>query len=303
MSLDTPLDLLVDDSCVLYPLLSAVNNNLVRPDLAASVLNHAKAAFDHFEHFYHPDERSYHIPYGIDFWADGLWAPYNWQNEWGLVLLELYKATGDSRYSLRARELAERFKSEWEYNPDGRVLWHYWPRDYYNGWSAENRISRNTPTRQPSSDSFYEDLSHAGLNLKFMLEVRKLFGKSLVPDSDIAGIEACIEEFTIGNTFSRFLGGDVSYQKPSYRFLPLYGWSALNNSRLRNFYCKFIPKIYPDFDSSSDLVAYTDSISDKMNAARLVVETVTYDSTDMSEKERTSRTHVGMDILKLFGLN
>jgi hypothetical protein len=136
-----------------------------------------------------------------------------------------------------------------------------------------------------------------------MLEVRKLFGQSLVPDSDIAGIEACIEEFTIGNTFSRFLGGDVSYQKPSYRFLPLYGWSALNNSRLRNFYCKFIPKIYPDFDSSSDLVAYTDSIGDKMNAARLVVETVTYDSTDMSEKERTSRTHVGMDIPKLFGPN
>ncbi len=275
----TPISLLVDNSMIVYSLILAVNNNMVGdPALKLKIINNLISMYDYYEQYFDNDEKLYRVPKGIAFVYDGVWCPYNWQNTFGLCLLELYKATGDIKYRDRALALANKFKSEFVYTIDNRLLWHYWPARFYQGWTTNQNISINTPEKPPSTDVLYEDLSHAGLNLEFMLAVHRDFPNEIFSDHDFELLRNTIDGFMIaGNKFSRFMSGDITYQKPDYSFLPMWnGWCQLNYDKLNKYFLNIIPKIWPDFEG--DMIHnYLYPMNPTNSSQRLIVESIKYD--------------------------
>jgi len=232
--------------------------------------------YDYYDNYY--DDGLYRFQKGINFWADGICLPWNMQNAFALAMLEVYSATKEERYKNRLFEMADRFKKEFVYDGD-RVMWHYWASGYYEGWTKEDNISINTPDRAKSEDKLYEDLSHAGINVKFILEFNKAFPEKVFTISDVNKLHKTIDSFIYDNTFSRFISGDTEYQKSEYRFLPSYGWSELNNSKLKRFYYPLNPLFYPDFDSQGNWIKYVNSINsiNSINENLLMIRRVKYD--------------------------
>lgn len=247
--------------------------------------------YEYYEAFYNSKERQYLFPKGSPFALDGIDLPYNMQNQFGLALIEAIKSyqfidshnckmrsvhipvpeiPGSStssiieelscykvnherqteKYKHRIFEIAKKFKDDFVYI-DEKLIWHYFPSSYYKGWLKEQNKSINTPSRKEYNDTLYEDLSHAGINVKFILEFYSLFPEEVFTIDDIHRLRNTVDGFIIGGAFSRFMSGDTAYQKPEYRFIPSYGWPALNYSNLNRFYIRNNPMIHPDFDSQS----------------------------------------------------
>jgi len=242
------LSLMVDNAAILYPMLLAANGGLTDASDREKIINLAEQFYDHYEPDFNEVTGKYHFDKGIPFWADGVWLPFNMQNIWGLCLIELYKATALFRYKLRALKLAETFKQEWIYLDDGRILWHYWPQEFYDGWDEHDNLSINTPSRPASTDSLYEDLSHSGINIKFILEIYRNFPASPITASDIEAIYLTIDGFRYGDEYSRFMSGDINYQPPSRIYIPQYGWNELGEEKLYEQIKNGIPSASSLFD-------------------------------------------------------
>ena len=131
----------------------------------------------HFWNQFNDKEGMYRVPYGIEYKNDGLWVPYNVQNVHGLCLNEYYRIVGDLEVFDRSKRLAGQFRSEWEVKSEGRAVWHYHSSYWYGGWSESDRLSLNNPSRIPTSDGKFEDVSHAGLNVKYVLDCCKRLSK------------------------------------------------------------------------------------------------------------------------------
>ncbi|NLC69618.1 MAG: hypothetical protein GX754_12745 [Clostridiaceae bacterium] len=263
----TPISLMVDDAKIIYPMLLAVNQGLIEDaGLADRIVENAKKMHKYYEPYYNTKENMYIFPKGIAFWADGIWMPFNQQNVYGLVLIELYKATDDELYKDRCVELAEKFKSEFVYKDGQYLAWHYWPELLYQGWTKQDGLSINTPEQEPQIDCLYEDTSHAGINVKFILEFKDCFGDLVFTGNDINMLKNTFEDKIITGkepfAFSRFMSGDLDYQKPSFRFVPNYGWTQLKTESMFNIYVNLLPLILPDFDQQSVIVAYLNSIDE-----------------------------------------
>lgn len=293
---DTPVCLFVDDARILYPLLLLARDQAVPSDLRIAILELGKRFVDRIDTQFDEHSGLYRIAYGVDFWADGVWAPYNWQSAIGLVLLELYSATGVEAYGHRASTLARRFRSEWELSDDGRALWHYWPSEFYAGWSAADSVSINSPTRPQTIDLFHEDVSHAGINVKFILEHRKVFGESIFSDDDVVAVQEAIKKFVFGETFSNYIGGDQTETRPSYRFIPVYGWAELGDATLSPYYEAYIPYFHP-----ADILAYLAERPVTSADDRLTISSHIFNEsmTEISQETR-ELNHTG--ILQHFGL-
>lgn len=293
----TPLDLLVDDARVLYPLLVAANAGMLDVDARATIIDSARRAFDYFEQDYDPGARLYRIRYGTAFQYDGVLAPYNWQNMFALVLLELYKATGDNVYRDRVEQLAMRFRSEWVTTSDGRRLWHYWPGEFYRGWTAADGVSTNTTARVPKVDSLYEDTSHASLNVKFVLEYRRAFGSDIFTDDDMAGLRATLEHLSSSGGFSSYLSG---LPEGSAARVPLYAWAELRQEDIETAYEKSIPRRYPVFNSMTDITSYAWAIGSTPHD-EVAVCTTGY-GPDLQPGQETCKTLRPWQMLGFFGL-
>lgn len=288
----TPISLLVDNARIFYPMLLAINYDLIEDEqLSRNIIANAEKMFSYYEKYYDNDRKMYRFPYGIAFWADGVWLPYNQQNIFGLMLIELYKATHKGKYKLRVFELAQRFASEFVYTAGERLLWHYWPSEYYAGWSKDDQISINTPYKEKTTDNLYEDLSHAGENVKFMLEFRKAFGDGIFSNKHLKQLSNTITHFMYDrNKFSRFMSGDTTYQQPSARFMPSYGWSELGHKKLNQLYLNLVPMVYPDFESQSNTLAYLNSIDELDPDEKIVVQSYVMDgknNIEIRDKEFT----------------
>jgi len=261
LDLATPLNLMVNDAMVLHALLYASRKLPLERTLKAEIIRHAELAYQYFEPYYRTEESGYRIPYGIAYWADGVWAPNNWQTQFGSVLILLYELTGRSTYLERARAIARRLKGEMTETTDGRLLWHYWPLAYYRGWSAADGVSTHHPSQNAAVDTLFEDVSHAGINLDFILLCHSIFDGEIFTDRDIDLVRATAVRATNAPGIARFISGDTSYQPANYRFLPVSGgWPKLHLTSLREFYARTIPLVYPSFDSLGGLLAYLSSI-------------------------------------------
>lgn len=261
----TPISLLVDDSLIHYSLLNAVQNEVITDiNLQNTIIDNAQKYVEYQERFFDAEKSLYRIPYGIQFELDGVIAPFNWQNAFGLMLIELYKLTGQDKYEHRVTQIAEAFHREVEYTNDGRLLWHYWPAIFYEGWTVTSRISKNTPEREATKDDLYEDFSHAGLNLKFVAEYNKHIDENLFRNYKSLLNNTLDSMINENGTFSRFMNG-FSDQPFSFHYLPKFGWSELNNPKLNIYYENLLPYIYPEFDSMELAVAYIERINEIKN--------------------------------------
>jgi hypothetical protein len=291
----TPTDLLIADARILYALLLSANSGLLDPSLESAVYALAERSYDYFESQFSIPDGLYRIRYGVSFWADGVWAPFNWQNAFGLMLIELFKATGEAAFHNRVRELAQRFRSEWVITSDARALWHYWPAEFYRGWTPGDAVSVNTPSWPATTDTLFEDVSHAGINVKFILEYQKAFGTAIFDEDDLQAISRTVSDFTSAGEFSRFLSGDTSYTAASYRYLPLYGWSQLQHPVLKLHHTALIPNA-----GAVDLIAYLDAISPQA-APTLSLDTFEFNH-QLELVSTEQKIFAFRDIPDLFGL-
>jgi hypothetical protein len=243
------LSLLVDDAAVLYALLVVARNDLENKGQTDRIIALARALHRRYETDYLPGQGSYRFAKGVHFWADGVKLPFNMQNLYGLALIELYRLTHDDIFGQRVKELSGSFRQSWIKNEKDAALWHYWPEEFYRGWTKDSGISTNTPERAPSEDKLLEDLPHAGINMKFMLEVRKQFGPASLEQAEYVMLKRTLENVRAGEVYSRFISGDTSYTKPSTRFLPSFdGWIELGDDRLRTEISGGLPAWAPPFD-------------------------------------------------------
>ena len=243
------LSLLVDDAMVLFPLLKAVNLGLVDEGTRNQIISIAEDIYDYHESSFVEDIGSYHFEKGISFWADGVVLPWNQQNIFGLALAELYNLTGDSKYKDRVLDMAAAFEAEFEYGGDGPVLWHYWPLVFYDGWTEADDISTNTPFRNPTVDTLYEDFSHAGWNVKFVSKVIEAFpNESPFPTDLRSRLVATLDGARHGEEYSCFISGDADYQPPARRCIPRFGWIELGDRTLAGQISHGLPMTAPLFE-------------------------------------------------------
>jgi hypothetical protein len=244
----SPLNLLADDAIVVYAMLRAANADLVDSATQRNVVAVSRAAFDHFEKDFDVSTGQYRFPYGIPFHLDGVWVPINMQNAMGLMCLELWLATKESRFRQRALALADTFRQQWVSTQDQRVLWHYWPAVYYRGWSADARVSRFMPERPASTDNLFEDMSHAGWSVQFVSDARRVLGDEAFSLADIEGLRRSLGATLAPGAFHRFMSATPDYEAASLRFAPTFGWTTLGSRVLSRAYARGLPTYDPPYD-------------------------------------------------------
>ena len=235
----------VGNGQILYPLLKAVNMDLLETSMEEEIIRVAEESFVYFDKFY--QEGHYYWEYESPFYLDGVILPWNQQNAYGLALIELYKATGDVKYYDRCNEMMIAFKEEWVVSEED-VIWHYWPLEFYSGWKESDKISSNTPMRAAAEDNLYEDTSHAAINAKFIREYYRIFDDEVITEGDIEGIRNAMKRFCLEEGFSRFISGDVEYTEKSYQYIPGIWWVEWENDVLRKYWTNLGTFLYPDFD-------------------------------------------------------
>ncbi|TMP28157.1 hypothetical protein CWB99_12155 [Pseudoalteromonas rubra] len=298
----SPINLLIDDATILHAMLYAVRYMPIEPATRAKVIELAASAYDYYDNEF--DGEHYRIAYGIPYALDGLWAPNNFQNKYGLSLLYLYQLTNEERYFNRLKLLATRFLNEVNFTNDGRVLWQYWPAYFYNGWSESSGISKNLPSRAPTVSTLYEDIAHAAVSVDFLIKLIEY--TDIVNDESlfISRLENTVEGFSFGDSYSRFISGDIDYQPASELFTPLEGWAQMKHQKILSSYINYIPMYYPYFDSMSRVSDYINAIdlSSMRDSAKLEVVSNFYDVNLNVVKTESSAHFSPEDILISLGI-
>lgn len=247
----TKLSLMVNNATIMNALLMAYNDGVISDSATkARVVQISKALYAYYE----PDFDSNLNGYGgyrfrkdVKYIFDGVVLPFNQSNSFGLAVMQLYQATNDPIYRERVISLAKSFNSQITTTGDNRILWHYWPADFYKGWSASDSISINTPSRPQSNDQLFEDVSHAGINISFIFEINKLFPNLVFDASTIDRVRNMRDKLQIGKLWARFISGDTSYTKASLLYIPDGRWAASAPNILTDY--KYgIPRPYPYFE-------------------------------------------------------
>ena len=271
----TPASNQANNGRILYSLMKCVTSGVLDEETSQDIINACVDSFDFYEQFYIGDGR-YIFPKGSEMQEfDGVCLPFNQQNLYGLMLLELYQLTNEERYKQRCVEMAQYFRRQMIFADDGRILWHYWPDAFYDGWSVEDNISTNTPESKPTEDFLMEDFSHAGMNVQFILEFYRVFPEEVFLDSDIQAIKKTADALAAEGGFYPFLNGKAESIEPSFRYMPSYGWGRLGCVDIDIRHLRLGPYWLPDFDRQDILYAMASKIPPHYNDI-LTVETRTY---------------------------
>jgi len=233
---NTELSLLIDNTQILYVLLKLANNQQASPSQLIKIQSIGKDLFNYYEDNYDASASMYKFKKGINFWADGVWLPWNMQNTYALALIELYKSTNNYEYLSKVIMLFESFKNELVVIDD-HLIWHYWPDIFYTGWTAADYISINTPERAASEDVLYEDTIHGSINVLFLLNYYRDIEKNETEHKRIISqLNNTLSNLETDNKYSRFVSGNIEYDPASIIHLPYHGggWSRLGSNSLKN---------------------------------------------------------------------
>jgi len=231
---ETKLSTFVENVRLMYSLLYICNHSdIVNEVSRKEIFEIAEKIYEFYEKDFNNDLNMYTFTRGIKQYYDGVPLPFNQQNIFGLVLIEFYLATQDEKYKERVFLLAKNFKQEFIYI-NNILIWRYWPQFFYNGWTVSDNLSNNTPSRKPEINPAYEDLSHAGSNVVFILKFIEMFGEDVFTNYDVEYIKNTMKNFKHDNFFSYRIDG--SSQNISSWAFPEYGWYILYNYD----YLKFI---------------------------------------------------------------
>jgi len=237
------LDNLDESSLIIYPMLKALNNNLLDNKYEANVKTIAKELFNFYETDFNSIDSLYRFKYGTKFRWDGVWQPFNKQNNFGLVLMELIKNNPSDSivYSSRLYQLATSFKNEISIFQENKLSWNYWPKKFYEGWEASDGISFNTPS-YPSSIGEPVGLSYSGIDIEFIVNFIKENGYTVFSENDILFLQNNLENIFNQNGFSPIVTGSIN--KSSFIYQPIYGWVFVDNSGLlTNSYSNYVYNI------------------------------------------------------------
>ncbi len=269
-----PISFMVQDGMIYRAIMLSIDYLSIENQ--SILIQRVDSLCDYYEPYYDKEKRHYRFQKGVDFWADGVYVPFNQQNIFALLLLEIYDFTKNVKYKDRAFDLALKFKSEFEFSRNGELRWHYWPSEWYSGWNSIDAMSENIPKKDITNDTLYEDMAHAGLNVEFIVKFHEMFPNQVFTDKEIEGLHKTIEKCVRQDNFSRFMGGDTIYSKPHYRYIPNVHWAKLKNETLNKFFRKLNPVIYPDFDYQL-WGKYIEAIDvDKIKNEVIAIENCTY---------------------------
>lgn len=259
------IDLLVSNATILDALLEVLMvGDILDKETEEKIIDLAESVYLYFEEDY--ADGFYKFRKDIHFWSDGVKLPFNQQNIFGSVLCKLYEITKEEQYKERAFALAESFQKEFVYTETGSLIWHYWFYDFYQGWEESDNISTNTPSRKAATTILYEDLSHASLNVEFILNFIETFGEEVFTYEDVLKLSHTIDGFILDGTLSGYIDGDIQYQAPSYFRYCGYKWTDLDNATLKERFRNYFD-YYPEWDSQSHLYSYANYLEDYLNAS------------------------------------
>lgn len=259
LSKDSRLSLMVNNAQIAYVLLKLARKNQLNKAQKAKVISISERLYDFYERDFDYSNSLYKFQYGIDYWADGVWMPWNMQNTFGLALLELYDVTGKAIYFKRAELLMQSFINETSIHGN-RLLWHYWPSRFYGGWSEEDNLSVNTQSREPMFDTLYEDTIHASTNVLFISEY---YRRSDVKFDYYIQLNNTLEKMFENGTYSRFISADNTIKNSHLMYLPYHGggWASLRNSALKKSVASGIPNVDVFFEGDK-VFSYVTFLSD-----------------------------------------
>lgn len=217
------LDNLDEGALIIYPMLKALNNDLLNSNNEANIIASAKELYNFYENDFDSKDSLYRFKYGTKFKWDGVWQPLNKQNNLGLVLLELIKnsSINSGIYSSRLSQLATSFGDEISIFQENKLSWNYWPQKFYDGWETSDAISSNTPS-YPSSLGAPVGLNYAGIDVEFIINFTKENGYRIFSENDILFLQNNLENSFNQNGFSPIITGNVSNSSPIYQ--PIFGW-------------------------------------------------------------------------------
>ncbi|MEU8221279.1 hypothetical protein [Kribbella sp. NPDC048915] len=157
-----------------------------RQKFAQDVLEAAKAAveFHDPEWVSRPDGTGDYVwPKGAPIPFDGTIQPYNQSQGIGQVLVELYRATKQSKYKTRVVQMLKAYEPALKLTGDA-YSWTYWPpySELYAGYTKDAGLSEYTPS-YPASRQI-EDISHAAISVEFVHAAHDA-GISAGPATDI----------------------------------------------------------------------------------------------------------------------
>ncbi len=167
----TPLSFMINQAMISNSLIKSCKklSHQCNAQLKKAINENATCLVNSYEYLFMKEEGLYRIPYGSNFRYDGIWAPWNWHLTWAGVLKHVASENNDNALNRRALNIVEKFVDTWEVTQEKtpRILWHYWPPQYYQGWSSQDKVSLSRPKQNPKdlSKQRYEDLNHAGISL------------------------------------------------------------------------------------------------------------------------------------------
>jgi len=256
---ETPILLLEEPAYIYHSALASYD--LLSPEQQELLLEYSKQLYSVAEKEW---QDLYYFPSCIAYYLDGLPMPWNMQSIMGLYAIDLYRITGEMKYKDRVEQIYSSFIADLV-KFDGTWIWHSMPSYYYVGWQVGDFESCNFPTNDPSDDALFEDNSHAAIDIQFLLSASEIL--DLQPQVSVDSIANLV---TIRrNLFSRFISGDVDYQLPHYRFLPMFP----SSNALRDYYSRLIILPSVDFDSQNLMMTYAQSATGKwINGDKLVLK-------------------------------
>jgi hypothetical protein len=187
------LSLMVNNAVIMIPLLKGIRLGLILEPYKSRIISQAEQLFKYYEQNFIDLEHfsGYVFQRGIPFKFDGIPMPFNQQNLFGIVLLELFDITGDSRYYERASQLALAFRRDFIWDSGG-IVWNYWPDVFYQGWSEGDFQSLNKKEKKRINVRRREDTGHASFNLHFVIEYYERFPEVVFTYDDIVAIRGTL---------------------------------------------------------------------------------------------------------------
>ena len=234
------LDNLDEGALIIYPMLKALNNNLLNNKFETNIITSAKELFNFYENDFNSIDSLYRFKYGTKLKWDGVWQPFNKQSNLSLVLMELIKNSSVNSivYSSRLNQLATSFRNEISLFQENKLSWNYWPQKFYDGWETTDGISLNTPS-YPSSISEPVGQTYAGIDIEFIVNFVKENGYTIFSQNDILFLQNNLENIFNQNGFSPILTGNTINSSLIYQ--PIYGWLLVDNSGiLTNSYSNYV---------------------------------------------------------------
>lgn len=134
---------------------------------------------------------------------DGLPLPMNMQSAALLWMFEIIKHDHDAKIQENIDKLSGYIKKQLT-QVENMMLWHYFPKEYYDGWDEAKYYSINKPTREPETPKTYDDFSHAAITLEALRKMginigeRKILERSIITNEvfskTMLGATGSIEE-------------------------------------------------------------------------------------------------------------